>query len=276
MKRYAVLGRKLGHSLSPLMHNMAFKERGIDAEYVGIEFEATAIEETIERLKDEKFSGFNITIPYKTDIIKYLTHLDDDAGRIGAVNTVKIENDNWTGYNTDVYGFLQPLLKLNKSFQSMAILGNGGAARAVTYALQKQYHPEQIFICARNEQKSNQIIKDYPKQNISHCNINMAIEVISQSDLIVNTTPLGMSPDTGSTPLKLTHKLRNNAVVYDLIYNPLQTRFLTEIKENNPGATIIGGLEMFVGQAAAAFRIWTGEEFPVGKVMDILRKHLSP
>ena len=135
MKKYAVLGRSLGHSLSPIMHNIAFKEYNIDAEYSAIEFEPDEFSRIIDLLRNDKYAGFNITIPYKSDIMKYIDHLDKTAQRIGAVNTVRMKDDKWIGFNTDVHGFLQPLLKINRQFKKCIVLGNGGAAGAVFFDL---------------------------------------------------------------------------------------------------------------------------------------------
>jgi shikimate dehydrogenase len=275
MKKYAVLGRSLGHSLSPVMHNMAFKEHNIDAEYSAIEFEPDEISGIIDLLRSEKFAGFNITIPYKSDIVKYIDHLDEAAQKIGAVNTVRMIDDKWIGFNTDVHGFLQPLLKINRQFKKCIVLGNGGAARAVVFALLNHIRPDCIDICARNEEKTFDIIEKLGAPNIAHHDMEHIQQMLSDADLIINTTPLGMSPDTETTPVYPWAKLKQNTVVYDLVYNPLKTRFLREAQEQNPGITIIKGLDMLIHQAAEAFRIWTGKEFPSGKVLSHLQEQLQ-
>jgi shikimate dehydrogenase len=274
-KKYAVLGRTLGHSVSPVMHQMAFEKHNIDAEYLAIEFESDDIFSVMERLKNEKFSGFNITIPYKSEIIKFVDHVDIAADNIGAVNTVKIENDVWSGFNTDVYGFLEPLRKVGDKFEKCLILGNGGAARAVVFALINNIQTNQITICARNEQKSEDIIRNLGSNIIEHESIESAENLIIDADLIVNTTPLGMSPNINHSPVEFNSGLKKNAVVYDLIYNPLFTRLLRQAKEKNPHITVINGLEMLVGQAAEAFRIWTGLDFPSQEVLSMLEKRLK-
>ena len=275
MKKYAVLGKSLGHSLSPIMHNMAFKEHNIDAEYSVIEFEPDEFSRIIDLLRDEKYAGFNITIPYKSDIIKYIDHLDKTAQRIGAVNTVRMKNDKWIGFNTDVHGFLQPLLKINRQFKKCIVLGNGGAARAVVFALLNHVRPDYIDICARNDEKTISIIKEFGAANVAHHDMDHAQQMLSDADLIINTTPLGMSPDTDTTPVYPWVKLKQNAAVYDLVYNPLKTRFLREAQEQNPGITIIKGLDMLVHQAAEAFRIWTDRDFPSEKVLSHLQERLQ-
>ena len=274
MKKYAVLGRKLGHSLSPLMHNMAFKACGIEAEYSAIEFEPAAIGEIVTRMASENFAGFNITIPYKTDLIRFMSHLDDSARVIGAINTVRRDRDGWMGFNTDVKGFLSPLIRLNRQFDTCVIFGNGGAARGVIYALMQKFNPKQMILCARDEQKSGKIAADLHAANITHREFHSCGAYLEDADLVINTTPLGMSPDIEGTPLDRKIHLKQDAVVYDLVYNPIETRFLREVQQNNPGVIIIGGLEMLVGQAAESFRIWTGREFPSAKVMKYLEKQL--
>jgi shikimate dehydrogenase len=274
-KKYAVLGRMLGHSLSPLMHQMAFQKYKIDAEYSAIEFEPDDISSVMERLKTKKFSGFNITIPYKTEIFKFLSHIDSAAEKIGAVNTVKIENDIWSGYNTDVYGFLEPLRRIGNKFEKCLILGNGGAARAVVFALINNIQSRQIIICARNQAKSESIISDLGSKIVKHESMEDKETLIKDADLIVNTTPLGMSPEIDRSPLELSSCLKNNAIVYDLIYNPLFTRLLRQAREKNPQIIVINGLEMLVGQAAEAFRIWTGLDFPSVEVLKAMEKRLK-
>ncbi len=275
MKKYAVLGRSLGHSLSPVMHNMAFKEYDIDAEYSAIEFEPDKFSQIIDLLRNEKYAGFNITIPYKSDIMKYIDYPDEAAQRIGAVNTVRMTDDKWTGFNTDVHGFLQPLLKINRQFKKCVVLGNGGAARAVVFALLNRIRPDCIDICARNEEKTTGIVEDFGATNIAHHEMEHIQQMLPDADLIINTTPLGMSPDTETTPVYPWVKLKQKTVVYDLVYNPLKTRFLREAQEQNLHIMIFRGLDMFIHQAAEAFRIWTGKEFPSGKVLSHLQKQLK-
>ena len=265
-QRYGLFGRYLGHSLSQVMHQMAFEHHGINAGYDLIEMEPEEFDQRISGIKELDYAGFNITIPYKKAIISHLDKITDDARLVGAVNTIKITDGKWTGYNTDISGFITPLLALKKKFSSCLVLGNGGAAMAVIYALQKYIQPHKIILCARNEAKSREIIKKYDPDKIRSAAFTEAENWSPACDLLVNTTPLGMSPDFGSSPLPVVDKVRQDVVIYDLIYNPPQTRLMSEIKEKKPAAILLNGLPMLVGQAAEAFKIWTGKEFPTEQI----------
>jgi shikimate dehydrogenase len=179
------------------------------------------------------------------------------------------------GYNTDVFGFLEPLKKTGHEFDNVLILGNGGAARAVMFALKTHIKSCTINVCARNKTKSSQILQDLDIKKATISSIEDASHLLPQADLIVNTTPLGMSPDIEFKPVSIQDNLKKNTVIYDLIYNPLYTALLQEAKDNNPHITIINGLDMLVGQAAEAFRIWTGLDFPSDMVYKELEKRLK-
>ena len=268
---YGLFGRSLKHSLSRIMHQTAFEHLGIAAGYELIELDPDEFDQRIKAIKEMAYAGFNITIPYKKAIIQHLDEISAEARAIGAVNTIKISGNKWTGYNTDVSGFIQPLSVLDRKFRSVMVLGNGGAALAVIYAIQRFINPERTIICARNEQRTWEIIQKYKNQKILAASFYQALRWLPESDLVINTTPLGMSPDTESTPLPDVKDLRDNAVVYDLVYNPQETRLLRDVQEKHPGATLIRGLPMLVGQAAEAFKIWTGREFPLKMVYDKLK-----
>ena len=198
--------------------------------------------------------------------------LDESAREIGAVNTVVPEkkSNRLTGYNTDAYGFIKPLTEIN-DIRTATILGTGGASRAASFALLK-YGVEKLYLASRSAGK-----QAYPQKNpsivhlIPYDNLETAIR---RSQLIVNTTPVGMYPDIEKTPVPSVFlPLLEGKFCYDIIYNPVKTRFLQEAEEY--GAQIIGGLDMFIHQAALSFELWFGREMPVHMVRNVLLNLLT-
>jgi shikimate dehydrogenase len=266
MKQYAVLGRQLPYTLSPLIYNTAFGQLGIPARYTVLELEPDEFASRMAGVKKERsLAGFNITIPYKLKIMAFLDETDPVADQIGAVNTVTDHNGRWKGCNTDVAGFLQPLSVTGKTIRKAVILGAGGAARAVLYALQATGHPE-VSLAVRDLKKGGLLRNDFRDLKISVHDFTAAGKLLHDADLLVNTTPLGTWPDVTATPLADLSLLKAGSIVYDLVYNPDNTRLQQDAKDLQRGITCIGGLEMLLGQAAAAFRLWTGRELPVEAV----------
>lgn len=264
MKKFAILGYPLKHSLSPRIHNSAFRYLKLDAEYVKYEIKPELFAGKIEQIRKESWNGFNVTIPFKQEIIRHLDFIDSLAERIGAVNTIKIdEQSKWHGFNTDYSGFLQPLQDYDFTPQRCLILGAGGAARAVAFALAEQYTVHEMVFINRTVQKAAQLIQDLEKFYTITFSVETAEKQQQKSeafDLVVNTTSVGMGKLAGQSvlsPALVTHK---QSIVYDLIYNPQRTNFL-ELAEQ-AGLKTINGLPMLLEQAALSFRIWTGIEFP--------------
>jgi len=265
----AVIGHPIEHSLSPLMHNTAFQKSGLHYVYVAYDIEAESLASAVRDLKENGFVGFNVTIPHKRGIVELLDELDYESKHLGAVNTVAIEEEKLIGYNTDVHGILKSLefYKERISSRDVLILGAGGAARAVVYSLDKYFKPQRIVISARSIHKANAIFSDL--------GINGAVVSFppSQSSdhgfaLVVNTTPLGMFPDSEVSPIPDKSFFRRDQIVFDLIYRPLETTFLKLARE--AGALTISGLEMFLQQGAKSFEIWTGERMPLEDVRQAL------
>lgn len=237
---YGIIGKKLTHSFSPQFFAAKFHREVIDAVY------ATFPLDTIEQfplLLDQRpnIKGLNVTIPYKKDVIAYLDELDNDAEQVGAVNCVLIENGKKKGYNTDIIGFEKSLLPALKSHHNAAlVLGTGGAADAVLYVLKKLNIPYQLV-------SRNKTVETITYEELTE-------EVISKHKLIINTTPLGMYPNIDSFPPLPYTALSNQHLLYDLVYNPEETHFLSFGKQQ--GATTINGLQMLEIQAEASWRIW--------------------
>ena len=244
MRTFGIIGKSLVHSASQEFFTRKFKENKIyDAEYNL--FPLASIEEVKPLLNHPALFGFNVTSPYKTEIIPYLDELDTVAKEVGAVNCAVKENSKWKGYNTDVIGFEEMLQKtensyaltLLRSYGLALVLGSGGAAKAVCYVLRKSEIPYK-FVSRRKTEET--ITYDEITESIIH-----------HSSFIINTTPLGMFPNTEALPPISYPAIKPHHILMDLIYNPEETLFLKEGKKN--GAFTMNGFAMFQAQAEASF-----------------------
>lgn len=265
MKRFSIIGFPLEHSFSPEIHNDAFIANGIDATYSKIEIKPCDFAETIQSLKDEPgWNGFNVTIPFKQSIIPYVDSIESAAKKIGAVNTIRVEQDGtWIGYNTDYSGFLSPLKNYINNIRSCLIIGAGGAARAVAFGILQSAQIERLVIVNRTIQKARDLtdsLKIFYNTEYEVFSLQENISARQSFDLIVNTTSLGMGSLQNELPINPESLINKNTVVYDLIYNPAKTILLS--LSEKVGASIINGLPMLIGQAEESFRIWTGKLFP--------------
>ena len=270
------------HSLSPLIHNTAFEVQGVNAVYVTTPVVPAAIEDAVEGLRALGFLGSNVTVPHKETALPFLDAVTERAEAVGAVNTIVREErdegpDRLRGDNTDVEGFLTPLQdRVGDALDGapMLVFGAGGAARAVVYGLLTHYHPERLTIVARRPEQAEGLATDFAKHDATGAlrvsTFEEATLAVRTSRLVVNATPLGMAPDRrGQTPWSDPADFGPDHVVYDLVYTPETTRLLQEAEAQ--GATPIGGLDMLVGQAAAAYRQWTDREMPRNAVYETLR-----
>lgn len=256
-KLFAVIGDPIGHSMSPAMHNDLFHHYGIDAHYHAFHIKKSHLEDAVKGFKAIGISGFNVTVPHKLDIIPLLDEIDPLALSIGAVNTVVNEDGKLIGYNTDGSGYVKGLLNELCTLTELKtlIIGAGGASRAIYFSMANM-GVKHIDITNRTVSKAEDLIQDCPYEVASYAlDLNSAETHLSQYDLVIQTTSIGMSPNVECEPLSL-HNLNTKAFVSDIIYNPLETTFLHNAK--NKGATIQNGLEMFVFQGALAFEKWTG------------------
>ncbi|ANB60831.1 shikimate dehydrogenase [Anoxybacteroides amylolyticum] len=272
---YGVIGCPIHHSLSPLMHNDAFQTLGIDAHYHAFYVEKEALPAAIEGIKALGIAGINVTIPHKTAVIALLDSVDETAKRIGAVNTIVRENDRLIGYNTDGPGFVRALIEeTNTMIQGKRILliGAGGAARGIYFSLATA-QAEQIDICNRTKEKAEQLIEesDILVSGRAYSLIE-AEERLSQYDIIINTTSVGLSPNVDAMPLSLDH-LNERTIVSDIIYNPLETKWLKEARKK--GAIVQNGVGMFVYQGALAFEKWTGVFPDVERMKQVVIQQLG-
>ncbi len=244
---YGLLGEKLGHSISPQIHNLIFKELNINGNYNLFEVEKDKLRVATEGLKVLGVLGVNVTIPYKVEVIRLLDHISIEAEKIGAVNTICFNNGIATGFNTDYLGFGMLLDKHNVEIKNkkIIVLGTGGASKAITQYFEDRGVSE-ITLVTRKIEKG---------VKISNNKIISYNELIANAsgDIIVNCTPLGMYPNINSSPVEEAVISRFETAV-DLIYNPFETLFLKYA--NEVGAKTANGLYMLIGQALAAEELW--------------------
>lgn len=256
-KLYAVIGEPIAHSMSPQMHNDLFQHYNLDAHYQPLLVKKENLRDAVVGLKAIGISGFNVTIPHKTEILPFLDEVDPLAEKIGAVNTVVNQGGKFIGYNTDGLGFMAGLSSLvpDVSAQNVLMIGAGGAAKAIYYTLAKT-GIQSLDICNRTVQKAIDLILNCPfKANSNALSIQEAENQLYQYDIIIQTTNIGMSTLSGQLPLSL-EGLKKRSIVIDIIYNPLETQLLKVAKEKE--AVTQNGIEMFVHQGAIAFQYWTG------------------
>ena len=265
---YAVIGDPIDHSLSPNIHNAAFRHLKLDHSYIAYKISAGELAAGIDSLKKIRIAGFNVTIPHKIEIMKFLDDMDTTSKVIGAVNTVSNENGKLKGYNTDMIGFLDPIKKKNLTIKDsqVLLLGAGGAARAIVTAMIKE-KANKITIVNRTQENANKLA-DFAKKiggNADAVSIQKANELIGDYKFIINSTSIGMKNEP--SPIS-TRNISKNSVVYDIVYQPINTDLIKKSKEN--GATIIYGYEMLLSQAACSFEIWHKMEAPY----DVMKKAL--
>ncbi len=277
---YCLIGLPVNHSLSPLMQNEAFKELKMNRVYLAFNIERIMLRKVVEGLRGLGVGGFNVTIPYKEEIMRYLDDLDESAQQMKAVNTVLNRNGELIGFNTDVEGveatFRKRKIKVKN--KRAVVLGAGGAAKAVIYFLIKE-NVEKIIVLNRTVERAKELIKFFNKLKggetvleAEKLNMNSLKKAIPKSDLIVNATPVGMYPNTEESLIPK-NLFQPYHTVFDVIYNPLKTKTLHLAEEK--GAEVINGLDMLVGQGAASFKIWTGKKPPLKKMKEAVVKTLE-
>ncbi|MDI1495431.1 MAG: shikimate dehydrogenase [Cenarchaeum symbiont of Oopsacas minuta] len=246
---YAVIGDPIDHSMSPLIHNAAFKELKMDSSYIAYKIGRDELKDGVESIKNALLSGFNVTIPHKVEILKYLDSYDDDCKKVGAANTVSISDGRLSGYNTDMEGFLDPLRERNIDIKDMdvLVLGAGGAARAIVASLARQ-RVSSITIANRTKSSAKALLELADVQIES---IHDAPRLAKSASLIVNATSLGLKNEQSIIPAE---SMNADQIIYDLVYRPMKTELLREATK--AGSIIIYGYEMLLGQACRSFKIW--------------------
>jgi len=268
----AIIGYPVDHSLSPTIHNASFRHLGLDYVYVAFNVQPEELEGAILGVKSLGIYGLNVTMPHKISVIQYLDKLDDDARRVGSVNTILNLNGKLIGYTTDGIGALNALKYsgVDPSGKKIVILGAGGASRSISFTLAKWAY--EIVILNRTLERAISLVNDIKRALGAETNIrasqfndeNLRAE-IENADILINATSIGMKPKETETPVKREF-LRRDLVVFDIVYDPPETRLLREAKAI--GAKTIDGLSMLIHQGAASFEIWTGLKAPI----EVMRK----
>lgn len=273
-KLLGVIGYPISHSLSPVMHNAAIAHLQQDYVYLPLPVSPDRLEQALKGFEAIGLQGFSVTIPHKQMIMPLLDDISEVAQAIGAVNTVYRSDRGWSGTNTDVTGFVAPLLDLALDWQrsQAVILGNGGAARAVVAGC-SQLGVAHIHVVGRDAGK----LEAFRQSWLDAIDPPLSVHVwedlpalLPKADLLVNSTPVGMYPKGDNSPLTDTEAahLKPGAIAYDLIYTPRPTHFLRQASER--GMKAIDGLEMLVEQGAAALELWLGCPAPV----EVMRRSL--
>lgn len=274
-----LLGHPVEHSLSPRMHNAAFRHLGLNLVYLATDVRPADLPAAVEGLRAMGLRGANVTLPHKETIRPLLDACSDRARAVGAVNTVVCVDTEagartLHGDNTDVAGFLAPLAPFADRLHGtdQLIFGAGGAARAAAYALLTTYQPSVLTLAVRTPARAEALARDLApfdaRGALRVVALAEAEAAVATSRLLVNATPLGMHPHVEGTPWARQASFHRAQVVYDLVYAPQHTRLLREAGAR--GATTVGGLGMLIGQAAAAFTAWTGHPFPLEVVRQAL------
>lgn len=280
-KIIGVIGHPIKHSYSPLMHNIAMELEGLDYIYLPFDVPDSNLKDAMKGVVALGIVGLNVTVPHKEKIVQYLNDVSEEASVIGAVNTIVNENGLLHGYNTDVNGVFATLSEYKDELNeaNVSIIGAGGASRSVLYTLIRHFNPAKINIINRTIEKA-EVLKDYFAEKMIYENINAyelvppdLTEVLQESKLIVNTTSIGMHPETDDSPLASVDAFNDGQIVFDVIYNPIKTKFLSLAEQ--AGARTVNGLRMFVEQGAKAFEIWTGEEMKKEKIYKTLSSLMS-
>jgi shikimate dehydrogenase len=263
----ALIGDPIEHTMSPAMHNAAFKKLGLDYLYIPFRVKSTELKEAVAGLRALNVRGFNVTIPHKVSVIPLLDSLDSLAAKIGAVNTVVNDGDHLKGYNTDAEGFLRALRGrgIEPQDKNVVILGAGGASRAISYILAR--HGAQLAILNRKleldwaKDIARLIKKELGKEvKVGELVPRVLSLALEKAEILVNATSVGMSLAGGKSPVPA-GLLHRRLVVFDIVYNPLVTKLLKEAKA--AGAKVIDGVTMLAWQGALAFEKWTGQTAPV-------------
>ncbi len=260
---YGIIGGNTSYSMSPYMHNTAFKSAGLNAVFVPLqvnnldEFIARMVKPATREI-ELNFRGFSVTNPHKQNIIKHLDDIDETAQKIGAVNTVKIIDGKLYGYNTDAGGFIEPLKNAYGDLNGakVAVFGAGGASRACVYALTQENADVTIF--ARDIEKSKNLADEF---TVKSKQFKVQDKNYGEFDILVNAMPLGTKGKLENLSIAVAEQIKDVNLIYDLIYNPFQTRLMTEADRVH--VPKIGGMAMLVAQGAEQFRIWTGKDAPL-------------
>lgn len=278
MKRFALLGEPLGHSLSPVLHKAIYRQLEIDdASYRTVELPQERLKSFFSGFRVGGFDGVNVTVPHKASVIPLLDEVDSKAKLLNAVNCINRSGNKLTGFNTDLLGFAYSLRQNSVSIEGneFAILGAGGSAQAVGAVL-AEGEAKVVSIVNRTAENAEIL-----KATINSVNDSVKVNIVDEADLakrakhldcVINTTTLGMSPNVKTSPLE-TEFFTSNTLAFDLVYNPLKTKFLSDAEKQ--GASIVNGLQMLVAQAVYSVEIWMGGNIVAHVDMNALVRDLE-
>ena len=276
-----LIGHPIKHSYSPFIQNFALELMNLDYVYLPFDVPTENLKGAVNGVLSLGLKGLNVTLPHKEKIIKFLDELSEEASIIGAVNTIVNDHGKLMGYNTDAYGIIETLLPFKDKITGtkVTVIGAGGSARAVIYTLLRHFKPEEVNIINRTQQRADTLVNDFslkmrydsfhtfelfPPDNV---------EILSNSRLIINATTMGMFPEVEDTITDIEGSFNEEQIVFDLVYNPTKTKFLTTAEAQ--GAKVVGGLKMLISQAAKSFELWTGVEMPTVEIDSKLEKYIS-
>ena len=282
-KILGLIGRNVGYSYSPFIHNTAAKILQLPYYYTIFDIPSPdLVPPALEGAKALGITGLNVTIPYKQDVVACLDRLSPEAESVGAVNTIANKEGLLTGYNTDIAGIVIPLEPHRALIEGRpaGILGNGGAAMAAVEALKSTFKPSAIHLFTRNREKGEALCRHFQRKALSvHLSVRSFddYESLGCCSLLINATPIGTKGRTSATGNRViprgTGAIHSNQVVFDMVYNPMETPLLQMAGE--VGAVTIRGIDMLIGQASESFEIWTGKTMPLEPVKEMLLKMLE-
>jgi shikimate dehydrogenase len=276
---YCIIGKPVRHSFSPIMQNRAFEEAGLNSVYTA--FEVTDLEGAVNGIRALNIRGASVTIPYKIDVMQYLDEIEDIAAMIGSVNTVMNHDGRLSGTNTDAFGFYRALTEATEiTGKNITLLGSGGAARAIAFALFYFDKPAKLKIAVRDDDiEAAHLLR---KSLTAHLGISENIieaarlaiwdETADSPDIIINSTPLGMHPNTEVSPL-VKEQIPSGITVMDIVYHPHETLLLRYAAEK--GCRTVYGIDMLLYQGVKQFELWTGVKAPENVMRDSLVRHLE-
>lgn len=279
-KQLGIIGHPVAHSVSPAMHNAAFQSQKMNAVYGAFDVQPAYLKQAIDGIRALGFLGVNVTIPHKEAVIEYLDDVAPLARRVGAVNTIVNRGGRLIGYNTDGWGFLCALEEggVRVSGLSCVVLGAGGAARAVAVHL-AMAGARRVTISNRTPRRAEELAAAVaaaePQVPVVAVETGSPEEAdaLREAGLVVNCTPVGMHPNTDASPIASIDLLPPDAVVYDTIYRPVETRLMREARQR--GLRAIGGLSMLVHQGACSWEYWVGRRGPVAVMREAARAALE-
>jgi len=273
----AVIGNPVEHSLSPAIHNAAFAVLGLNWAYVA--FTVLQLDQAVAGVRALGIRGVSVTIPHKVAALSLVDSLDETARMIGSINTIVNTGGHLAGFNSDGAGALQALRDAggDPAGRRVVVLGSGGAARAIAVTMALQSPPEKLTILGELEHELQKLSSDISEKSQVASDAALLTPAalaaaLNEADLLINATPVGMHPHTGSS-LVPAHLFRKDLLVFDIIYNPRKTKLLREAEQ--AGCRTLSGIEMFLHQAAIQFQHWTGLPAPVDVMRAVLEKHFA-